>query len=174
MPPEYIWVNKWDEFQTFQRKRGKPWSPPWIKTYLAQLSDERYLELTDRQRALLHDVRMVFAMTRGRTPCDHRTLSHYRQVRTYYADLVALNHAGFIDLCSGTEVERRRAAFWNRSATEEEETRQESAVDVTPTRDPEQQNVENGKPDFSFSQFIPPTLPNANLLPTATDDDIPF
>ena len=23
----WIWVNRWDEFQTYQTKRGKPWAP---------------------------------------------------------------------------------------------------------------------------------------------------
>jgi hypothetical protein len=116
----YIWVNRWDEFQTFQIKRGKPWAPPWIRTYTAQLSDERYLDLTDRQRALLHDLRMVFAMTKGRTRCDHRTIGQYRHIRTRYADLEALNHAGFIDICSRTVLERKRNAFWNSSTLEVE------------------------------------------------------
>jgi hypothetical protein len=116
----YIWVTRWDDFQTFQKKRGKPWAPPWIRNYIAQLSDDRYLDLTDRQRALLHDLRMVFAMTKGRTRYDHRTISSFRRRRTRYADLEALNHAGFIEFCSGTVLEQKRAAFWNSSGLEVE------------------------------------------------------
>jgi hypothetical protein len=117
---EYIWVTRWPEFQTFQKKRGKPWAPPWIRTYTAQLSDERYLDLTDRQRALLHDLRMVFAVTRGRLRRDAPTIARYRQRQTRDEDLVALNHAGFIEFCSGTVLEQKRNAFWNRSSLEVE------------------------------------------------------
>ncbi len=128
----YIWVNRWDEFQSFQKKRGKPWAPPWIKTYTAQLVDNRYLDLTDRQRALLHDLRMIFAMTSGRLRYDTRTISFHRHRRTCDADLEALNHAGLISFCSGTVLEQRRNMFWNRSNPEVEvEVDKTLGVDLT-------------------------------------------
>jgi hypothetical protein len=131
---EYIWVNRWDEFQTFQTKRNKPWAPPWIRNYTAQLSDDRYLDLTDRQRALLHDLRMVFAVTRGRLRRDTPTIARYRHRQTRDEDLAALNHAGFIEFCSGTVLEQRRNAFWNRSTLEvdKKENRKEQTQPTQP------------------------------------------
>jgi hypothetical protein len=121
----YIWVTRWDDFQTYQKKRGRPWAPPWIRNYTAQLSDARYLDLTDRQRALLHDLRMVFAMTRGQLRHDAATIARYRHRQTRDEDLVALNHAGFIEVCSGTVLERKLNMFRNRSVLEVEEKRKE-------------------------------------------------
>ncbi len=142
---EYIWICRWEEFQTFQKKRGKPWAPPWIKCHNAQLDDERYLDLTDRQRCLLHDLRMMFAMTRGRLRHDTRTISRHRHRQTRHADLEALNHAGFIRFCSGTVREQLWNAFWNGSNLEVE-----VEVEVEQTHLPlpalrDEEPVENGR-----------------------------
>ncbi len=150
--PGYIWITRWEDFQTFQRKRGKPWAPPWIKTYLAQLHDDRYLALTDRQRALLHDLRCIFAVTLGRVPRDSAAVTHHRHRQTFRSDLDALNHAGLIQYCSGTELERRRALFWNRSVTEVE-VEVEVEVDKEPSVQPLARPPENGRTEEQIFDY---------------------
>lgn len=132
----YIWIVRWGDFQTYQTKRGKQWSPPWIKNHVGQLADDRYLDLSDRQRALLHDLRMVFAMTRGRLRRDAPTIARYRHRQTRDEDLEALNRAGLIEFCSGTVLEQKWDAFWNGSNPEVDKTRKEPRA-VTSTTDVE-------------------------------------
>lgn len=56
----YVWITRWDEFQHYKPERDR--APAWIKDYTKQMNDDRYLRLTDRQRALLRDLRDVFAV----------------------------------------------------------------------------------------------------------------
>jgi hypothetical protein len=122
---QWIWVNKWDEHQSFQVKRGKPWTPPWIKLYPQLLVDYDFTSLPWQSQLLLLKVFMAFAQTRGRLSADTRQLSHHLSQRVTRAQLVSLNDAGWIDICSRTVLERRRDAFWNRSVLEGEEKRRE-------------------------------------------------
>ncbi len=112
---QYIWISRWEEFQHYapNPERG----PAWIKNYTAQLSDERYLDLTDRQRALLHDVRAVFAVTRGRLSRSTAVVSRHRHRQTFRSDLDALNDAGLIEFCSREVLEQRLEMFYSRSRT---------------------------------------------------------
>ena len=88
----YVWITRWEDFQHYEPRRDR--GPAWIKDHTAQLSDERYLRLTDRQRALLQDLRRGFAMTRGRLPDDCRMITRQRNSQTRRSDLDALNDAG--------------------------------------------------------------------------------
>lgn len=114
----YIWIAKWKQFQHYKPdpERG----PKWIKDYTAQLDDTRYLDLTDRQRALLRDIRDVFATYRGRLPYDTRTITRERHSQTRDADLKALNHAGFLDIISRETLEQRLEEFYSGSSAEVE------------------------------------------------------
>lgn len=117
----YIWVNRWEEFQVYHRKRNKTWAPPWIRVYTRLLDDHNYLGLTARQRGLLHDVWLLFAKTRlelGLSPARIGRMLGYETLRM--RDFEALNQAGFLDFCSRTVLEQRRNAFWNGSALEVE------------------------------------------------------
>ncbi len=114
----YIWISRWREFQHYRPNPER--GPAWIKAYTAQLSDERYLELTDRQRALLHDLRHVYAMTRGRLRRDVRTISRYRQRQTRDADLEALNHAGLVEFISRQTLDQRLDELYSDSSLDKE------------------------------------------------------
>src|SRR6266540_3061047 len=101
----FIWICRWDEFQHYRPERDRP--PAWIKTYTKQMHDARYLELPDRARALLHDLRHVFAVTAGQLSRDTRVVSQHRHRQTFRADLERLNHAGFIDFISRETLDQR-------------------------------------------------------------------
>ena len=114
----YIWIPRWRDFQHYKPdpERG----PAWIKTHTAQLNDDRYLDLTDRQRALLHDLRMMFATFRGRLRHDAPTIARHRNTQTRHADLVSLNHAGLIEVISRETLEQRLDQLYSRSRAEVE------------------------------------------------------
>lgn len=144
-PELWIWVSKWATFQHYKPdpERG----PAWIKTHTAQLADDRYLQLTDRQRSLLHDLRMMFATFRGRLAYDRRMIARQRNLQTRDEDLKSLVSAGLIVILSRESLERNLEQFYSRSRAEVE--------------------VEEEKN---------PSLPQPSLYNGAepTDDDIPI
>lgn len=111
----YIWVNRWEEFQTFQNKRGKPWAPEWIKLYPRLFDNDAFIELPENTRLLLIGLFVLFSRTRGELLVHTRSLSRRLNQRVTKQQLETLSHAGFIDFCSRTVLERRRNAFWNSS-----------------------------------------------------------
>lgn len=121
----YIWVSGWEDFQTFQKKRDKPWVPPWIKLAPALLDDPNYLRLSPQTRTLLVGIWMLFARSRGTVTKDTRRLSRQLHQRVTERQLESLNHAGYIEFCSRTVQEQRRDAFWNRSILEVDKKREE-------------------------------------------------
>ena len=130
---EYVWITRWEEFQHYAPRRDR--GPAWIKDHTAQLDDERYLDLTDRQRALLGDIRRVFAMTRGRLSRDTRTISRHRHAQTRDADLVALNHAGFIEFVSREALDHRLEKFYaSRAPARSQEAEAEAEEDLAKGR----------------------------------------
>ena len=142
--PQYIWVNRWDEYQTFQNKKGKPWAPPWIKLYPQILDDPDFTGLTWMSQLLLLKLFAAFAQTRGRLPADTRELSRRLGQRVTTAQLDSLNHAGWITVCSRNVLEDFRNRFWNRSAldvevdVEEKKTPNPQPVVPTPNGEPQQ------------------------------------
>lgn len=132
----YIWATRWDEFQTYHTKRGKTWTPPWIRVYARLLDDHNYLGLTLRQRAILHGIWLALARARlvlGSSPASVRFALGDPTVRA--RDLEALNNAGFIEFCSRTVLEQKRHMFWNCSNLEVEkegELQEELALNKEP------------------------------------------
>ncbi len=162
----YIWIHRWGDFQSYQKKRGKPWAPPWIRFYLRQLDDDAYLDLTAAERGLLHDLRAEFARTRSNLRADRERLSQRLGYTVYARQLERLNQAGFITICSRTVLEQFRNAFWNSSGLEvEEEVEKEQD---TPSFQPklDQPNT-NGASS-------PTVEPEPAVTQGAADDDIPF
>lgn len=135
MPEDvFIWVNRWDEFQTFQKKRGKPWAPPWVKLYVGLLDQPAWIALPPETRSLLVGIWALFARSSGTLTKDTRNLSRQLSQRVTERQLERLNDAGFLDFCSGTVLEQRRSAFWNRSVREENR-REENTKAVTSKED---------------------------------------
>lgn len=129
----YIWINDWDEHQSMQKKRGVPWTPPWIKNHTRLLHSDAYLGLSGNRRAILHGLWLEFASSRCRVAVDPVSISRRLSLRVTVADLESLNDAGWITFCSGTVLERFRERFWNGSNLEVEGEKNIRAV--TPTRD---------------------------------------
>lgn len=124
MPPEqFIWITRWRDFQHYKPNPDR--GPAWIKTHTAQLADDRYLQLTDRQRALLHDLRMMFATFRGRLVYDRRMITRQRNVQTRDDDIKALTNAGLVDICSRYVLELRLEHFYTGSIPELEVEKEE-------------------------------------------------
>jgi hypothetical protein len=116
---QYIWITGWERFQHYTPRRDR--GPAWIKDYGAQLDDERYLELTDRQRALLQDLRRIFAVMRAQLPRDTRLISRRRGRQTFRTDLEALNQAGFLTFCSRTTLDQALDQLYASRASQEVE-----------------------------------------------------
>lgn len=161
MDDRYIWVNRWDEFQSFQEKRGKPWAPPWVKLHTKILDNPEFLDLTPETRMVLVGIWALFARTHGTLTKDTRRLSRQLSQRVTERQLESLNHAGFITFCSGTVLEQFRAAFWNRSTLEESRTKQNrnSAVDPsrngTPANEQHNDREEEEPPLPDFEHVLP-------------------
>lgn len=135
-PERWIWIARWEEFQHYtpSRERG----PAWIKDYTAQLADERYLRLSDRSRALLRDLRDIFATMRGRLPDDSRMITRLRHSQTRRDDLTSLNDAGFIAILSREDLEVALEKFYTSRAParsqekEVEEEREQTEPEPAP------------------------------------------
>lgn len=92
----HIDIPKWDRYQHYKdRKR-----PTWIKDYCDQLDDRAYLKLKPYQRAVLQDLRRLYATSGREVPDTLTSLSRRVGYRVTRASLVALNEAGFIHFTS--------------------------------------------------------------------------
>jgi hypothetical protein len=110
MGEQYLWITRWEDFQHYQPERDR--APGWIKTYTKQLDDDRYLDLTLQQRAVLHDLRSAFARSHGRLTSAPAQLTRRINGRVTSALLAALNHAGFIEFVSREVLEQRLEKFY--------------------------------------------------------------
>ena len=131
----WIWVTRWQDFQHYAPERDR--APAWIKDYTRQMADARYLQLTDRQRALLVDLRRIHAVTTMRTPYEPAVISRHRHMRTRYDDMEALRRAGFIEVVTRKTLEQRLELFYSspRARVEVEGDREkEKATATKPTR----------------------------------------
>jgi hypothetical protein len=110
---QYIWITRWGDFQHYAPERDR--APAWIKNYTKQLDDERYTSLTPRRRALLTDLRLVFARTSQQLLYNTRTLSGRILVQVRDDDIQALVHTGLIELISRETLEQRLEELYNSS-----------------------------------------------------------
>lgn len=129
MPDEWIWICRWDDFQHYPARRDR--GPAWIKDYTKQLDDDRYLSLSNRQRALLADLRLMFATSRARLRHDASTIGARRRAETRHADLKALSDAGLIEVCSRERLELHLEFLYSRSRSRDrkEETTKQAGLD---------------------------------------------
>ena len=150
----YIWINRWEEFQTFQQRRGKPWAPPWIRIYPRILDDHTFTDLPEHTQLLLVKLWMVFSTTRQRIPNDTRWLSRRLGQRVTKPQLKLLNHAGYIQVCSGTVLEQRRNLFWNGSALELEVEEEKKQPTPNPNPELDQPNGHGNIADLDFGAVL--------------------
>lgn len=157
---EYIWVSRWEEFQTYTTKRGKPWVPPWIKIYPRLLDEPAFIDLSPETRMVLVGIWMLFGRTHGtiaigtRSPhegitWDTRSLSRQLSQRVTKVQLEALNHAGFILFCSGTVREQLWERFQNGSSPE---------VEVDTDKEVEQNQDQEPNPTPPVASYLPKEL----------------
>ncbi len=145
-PDAYIWVNGWEKFQTYSKRRGKPWAPPWIKVYASLWEKDEFLRLPVPSRLMLLGIFNAFATTRGRLANDTRTLSRRLDQRVTNTQLLLLNHAGFIAFCSETVREQRWNSFINCSSLE-----LELEVEVDPSVQPIVRPQQNGRTEGAIA-----------------------
>lgn len=174
----YIWISRWNEFQHYRPDSSR--APKWIKDYIGQMNDDRYLSLTDRQRALLRDLRDVFAMTLGRVPDDTRTISRHRHSQTRDEDLETLSRAGLIDRISRETLEQRLEEFYRSPRAEVEvdlDLEEEKALAVSDTRNgANPKNEQHGQSSDEQPEEQPDPELARDLVSkvSASFDDIPF
>lgn len=111
--PQWIIIPGWqDKFQHYRDR-----TPIWIKVYTELLDREDYLELSFATRAVLHDLWLLYARSRGILRADPKRLSSKLGATVYRHQLERLNQAGFIQfsaskplsLCSGDASPRALA-----------------------------------------------------------------
>lgn len=156
--PIYLWITRWHEFQHYAPEPNR--SPAWIKAYTKQLDDDDYRTLTAPQRALLHDLRMVFARahfklvigtrthhertTREQRENNDSTTSAQRALtqrigyRVTSTQLKALNQAGFIQFLSRAELDQALEQLYA-SRTREEVEREKEQRPLRKARSEEQE-----------------------------------
>jgi hypothetical protein len=102
----YIVIPDWDSFEHPDVQRHTT-PPPWIKSYTRELDEDAYQDLTSHCRALLHDLRRLYAIKRGRLRLDTATLSRRFGYRVTTPHIESLNHAGFIriEACDSQAVD---------------------------------------------------------------------
>lgn len=143
--PLYIWIVRWEDFQHYAPERDR--APAWIKAYTKQHDEDEYRALTGPQRAVLHDLRIAFARARGKLTRDSRAISQRIGMRVTNATLELLNHAGYIDFISRSDLEQRLDSFYAsraRARAHQKEVEIEEEEDVegqhpplfTPTPEP--------------------------------------
>lgn len=95
-PNETDWliIPKWKEFQHY----GDDRKPIWIKNYTRLLQDQAYLNLSAGSRALLHGLWVLYASC----SCQVQVRDVFKslRLRAGYPQLLALNHAGFLEWSS--------------------------------------------------------------------------
>lgn len=143
---EYLWICRWEQFQHYPPREDS--GPAWIKAHTKQLSDDRYLDLTAAQRAVLHDLRMEFARSRGRLTSDPRRITQRLCMKVTRAQLEALNHAGFIEFVSREVLEEALERFYaSRAPARSLEAEAEKDSDGEAEKEPlglDVQEVSNG------------------------------
>jgi hypothetical protein len=93
----WIVFPDWEHFEHRDVQRYET-APPWIKLYTRELDEDAYQELSSHRRAVLLDLRRLYAAKRGRLRVDTRSITRRLGVRVTSADIKALNHAGFLGL----------------------------------------------------------------------------
>ena len=102
MSERFIVIPKWDELQHYKNVDR----PAWIKLYAKLHHDQRYLDLTGHERAVLFGIWIEYASSGARLRLDARSLSHRLALRVTSANLERLNHAGFIRFRSRPTLEK--------------------------------------------------------------------
>jgi hypothetical protein len=100
MADRYIVIPKWDDLQHYKNVDR----PAWIKSYTKLLNDHRYLELTGNQRALLHGLWLLYAMSGRRVPLDLEMINRKLSLSAKMASIEALNKAGLIHIRSRPDL----------------------------------------------------------------------
>lgn len=109
----WIVIPKWEEFQHPDTLRSR--STPWIKDYVEQLHNDRYLGLSLHQRGVLHGLRAAYAQARGQLRANREQVSSQLGATVYQRDLDALNEAGLIRLVASRPQARRKPRSRSRS-----------------------------------------------------------
>lgn len=100
---KYFRIRNWPKFQGYKRR-----GPEWIKDYVAQLDDEDYTSLTLNQRAVLRDLRLLYARRGRPMPWDSAWIGGQLSAdcRATGVALKALLSKKFIELCPETVAQR--------------------------------------------------------------------
>lgn len=91
----WIVVPRWDGSDGFQHYRDR--DPIWIKNYRTLLSSDEYLTLSFHIRGVLHGLWLAYAASNRQLRDSTLTLTRRIGQRVTTRDLLALNHAGFIE-----------------------------------------------------------------------------
>lgn len=96
-PDTWIVVKNWQRFQHYRDR-----DPLWIKNYTDLLKNDDYLALSMASRGLLHVIWLAYAAkschvrVKDVSRLCHRSASYYQ--------LIALNHAGFIEFTASEPI----------------------------------------------------------------------
>jgi hypothetical protein len=136
MADDWIVIPKWNRYQHYKKR-----DVPWIKDYCAQLHNAAYRELSFAQRGLLHDLRLLYALSHKQLPMDSKKLASLCGERLLNVQLERLNHAGFIDIVSREMLGQSSTTYYSKSesspATQGGDNSRELEPPTEPLRDPD-------------------------------------
>lgn len=102
----WIVIPRWDEFQHYKNRE-----PIWIKTFVRQLHDDNYMDLSQSQRGLLHDLRIMFAQSNGQLSearAKRRLCGSDAEARWWRSNLEAIEQAGLLELAASRPLPQRK------------------------------------------------------------------
>jgi hypothetical protein len=100
-PDTWIIVPNWDRFQHYRNR-----NPLWIKIYAKLLHDPKFLALSPASRGLLMTIWLVFSQESGQVTVE--MMRRYGGHGVGFYQLIALNHAGFIEFSASKPLETKK------------------------------------------------------------------
>lgn len=159
----YISVRNWRNFQHYDPAKR---TPPWIKVYTELLDDEDYLQLTVRQRGILHGIWLLYAESRSKLGSNAARLGRrLGDPSVRRRDLDALEQAGFI-----TFVASAALAEGYHVATPEVEV--ETETETPPTHQRLQETPEESSP--TKNGRVGGDIEEEEILPGDVFQEIPW
>lgn len=133
MSDRWIVVRNWKEYQHPDVLRTK--TPAWIKLSTSIAHDQEFMELNLRRRAILLQLFVEYAMSRGQLTDNTRTLSQRLHGRVTNADIQAFVHAGFITLSASKPASNHASRPASLDKRREEEKEQQVREEGSPPLD---------------------------------------
>ncbi len=119
---KYLYVNDWDEHQTYRRDRK---APPWIKVHRSLRSSAKWAALTDAEKGQLVSIWIAAADHDGHIPDDTNVLQRMCQLDKK-PDLNKFKGLGLLSASNGRQHDAKLASIGCQSDAPEAEAEAEA------------------------------------------------